>query len=92
MTLQRKIEKLVDKYYPINWDDPNPSLENELDALLFDDDTDYNPIDDDIEEVKERIMDTLYSINEDRRRKVLLEERAKGVDPSYVEQFPKRYK
>lgn len=92
MTLQSKIEKVFNKYYPIDWNDPDPSLENELDTLIFDEDCTFNPIDDDIEQIKEDIMNTLYQLNHDRKVKEMVDYRVRQVDPGFVEKFPKNYK
>lgn len=91
MILQSKIERVFNRYYPINWDDPDPSLENELEALIFDEDTNFNPIDDDIEQMKEDIMNTLYQLNHDRKTKEMIADRVRHMDSGFTESYPKKY-
>lgn len=92
MVLQDKIERILNRYFPIDWDDPDPALENELEALIFDDDLNFDPIEDDIEELRDNIMNTLYELNHDRKVKQMIDYRARQVDPGFDEKYPKNYR
>jgi hypothetical protein len=87
--MKEKLLKILDKYYPINWDDPDPTLENELDTLIFDEGSTFNPIEDDIEEVREGIMDTLREMNRERAYKIMMSKRVQHID---CDGFPGNYK